>query len=522
MTENKIIMILLLAVALIIANGPVASADIKISINEDQPIKAVDIRLLGFNHEWAGQLPVCALPSGPGHDPQVVKKLRGLPLPLNRMSGTPANVIKWKEAIGPMSQRSNQKLVDWWKDGQKISIGPVEWVKMVREIDPDARFTWTVNISEPPEDTADLVEFLTGDGKTNPNGGVNWAQKRIEYGIVKPLEVDVWELGNELDGPKYRENFKDITTYTDLCKKHIAAIRSVAPQAKIAAHVATFSSLVVYAKFFGGTWEIWHRTVLKEIGTEIDYLAFHPYYNSLPSSRLENDVATIAKDIRAITGSDRIKIYISEHAWWPKTDKIAPGSPQWQQCWYMTHALLGCLGTADWVTRMMNSPAVQFAAYHSFAGGPWGLVYKSEYNAELKRSIAVPLYTTGIVDLYKLLNEAFSDGVNIVSVNVSGPGTDRQDSQCLFTVAAVSTNTGLNLIMVNRDPENAREVNFSGKKAYLPVETAILSAPDMLSHNTSANRPIVVKRKTFPAGTKLNTITVPAKSLTVLKLKLSE
>lgn len=521
MIQNKITAGLILAATVLLPRLEAATRTpaTVITIDESKPIKSADARLLGFNYEWAGQLPVCALPSGAGYDPQVVEKLRGLPLPLNRMSGTPANVIKWKEAIGPMAQRSSQKLAKWWKEGQKIGLGPVEWIKMVRAIDPKARFTWTVNLSEPPEDTADLVEFLTGDGKTNPNGGVNWAQRRIDLGLAKPVDVDVWELGNELDGPEYREKFKNIITYTDLCKKHIAAIRSVAPKAKIAAHAATFSSLVVYAKFFGGSWEIWHRTVLKEIGPAIDYLAFHPYYNSLPASRLENDVATIARDIRSITGSDRIKIYISEHAWWPKTDKTAPGTQQWQQCWYTTHALIGCLATADWVTRMMNSPAVQLAAYHSFSGGPWGLIYKSEYRPELKRNVPSPLYTTGVVDLYRLLNEAFRDGVKIVPVNISGPDTDRRNPKCRFAAAAMTTGEGLNLILVNSDPDHAREFGFAGKKKYRPAEAATFSAPDLLSYDTSTKRPITVKRQQLSAGTDFTGFTVPAQSLVVLKLK---
>jgi alpha-L-arabinofuranosidase len=482
-----------------------------ISVDETRPIKAADNRLLGFNYEWAGQIPVCGIPDKAGYDPDVVTTLQGLSLPLNRMSGTPANVIKWKEAVGPYAQRSAQKLVGWWPAPQKIGLGPVEWIQMVKAIDPSSRFTWTVNLFDPPQDTADLVEFLTGDG-SNPNGGTNWAQMRIDGGIANPVAIEMWELGNELDGPGYRKQFQNITAYTDLCRPHIAAIRSVKPDAKIGAHVATFSSLAVYAEFFGGSWEIWHQSVLREIGPDIDYLAFHPYVNSLSSSRLEGDVATIAADIRSITGSDRIKIYISEHAWWPKTPECPPGTPQWRDCWFTTHALIGCLGTADWMTRMINSPAVELAAYHSFSGGPWGVIYKS---AESE------LYTTGIVDLYKLLGDAFRDGVNIVPVSVSGPDTDRSNPKCLFSAAALTTTDGLNLILVNRDESVSRKVDLKFKGQYTPVEMTVLTAPDINSYNTATDRPISVERTQFAAGETTGSISVPAKSLVVLKVKTS-
>lgn len=480
-----------------------------ISVDENSSIKAVNHRLLGFNHEWAGQIPVCGIPDKAGYNPDVVTLLHGTPLPLNRMSGTPANEIKWKQAIGPYGQRSEQKLAKWWPAPQKIGLGPVEWIQMVQAIDPSSRFTWTVNLFDSPQDTADLVEFLTGDG-SNPNGGVNWAEIRIAYGVTNPVPVDVWELGNELDGPEYRAKFKDIVTYTDMCKAHIKAIRSVNPNAKIAAHVATFASLVVYAEFFGGTWEIWHRKVLQEIGTDIDYLAFHPYVNSLPSSRLERDVALIAADIRSITGSDRIKQYMSEYAWWPKTPECLPGTPQWRNCWYTTHALLGCLGTADWVTRMMNSPSVEMAAYHSFCGGPWGIVYKSAEGE---------VYSTGILDLYKMLNEAFDGGLNIVPVSVSGPGTDRQDSQCMFTVSALTTSGGLNVLLVNRDESVCRQVRFELRHQYIPEEAVILTAPSLHSYNTAKERPITISRKQLSADEGVVSFDIPEKSVVLLKLK---
>lgn len=483
-----------------------------ISVDENNPVKVADSRLLGFNYSWAGQFDVCGIPFKAGYDPQVVKKLRGLALPLNRLSGTSANIIKWKEAIGPYSKRAKQKLVNWWKEeGRKIGLGPIEWIKMVLAIDPDAHFTWTVNLFESPEDTADLVEFFTGDGKSNPNGGINWAQKRIEYGIARPIKVDVWELGNELDGPEWRNKFKSIYTYTNLCRKHISAIRSVSPKAKIAAHAATFSSLVVYAKFFGDSWEIWHRTVLKEIGAKIDYLAFHPYYNSLPSSRLEHDLNVIAKDIYAISGSNRIKLYISEYGWWPKTAECPPGSPQWKNCWYTTHALIGCLATADWLTRMMNSSAVRFAAYHAFSGGPWGLIYRDRKGGKL--------YTTGIVSLYKLFDAAYQDAVDIVSVSVSGPDTDRSSPKCMFSVAALTTASGINLVLVNQDPKSARQLSFRFLGRYTLVEANTLTAASMDSYNTLQNRPIKTITKHFNSKNALTKYTVPAKSLLILRLK---
>lgn len=489
------------------------SADVSVpafvSVRESETIKAADRRLLGFNNEWAGQLITCGLPSGPGFDSQVVETLKGIPLPLNRVSGLVANVIRWKETVGPYEERVPQALVDWWPEPKKLGLGPIEWIQMIREIDPQARFTWTVNLRESPEDTADLVEFLTGDGKCNPNGGENWAKKRIEYGLLEPVEVDVWELGNELDGPEYRDHFNSIDIYIEACRKHIAAIRSVKPEAALAAHAATFSSLTVYAEFFGGTWEIWHRKVLKEIGADLDYLVFHPYVNSLSSSRLEGDMATIARDIRQITGSDRIKQYISEHAWWPKAEGVLVGSLEWKQTWFTTHALIGCLGTADWLVRMMDSPSARLAAYHCLAGLPWGLINRDEATGRI--------YRRGIADLFILFNEAYDDATKIVTMSVEGEYTDRTREDGLFTGSALATKRGVNLVLVNRDQVKSRAATFSLENRYTLDSSSILTADSLEDFNTPEQSKISLR--TQPGSVELfSSFEVPPKSVVLLKL----
>jgi alpha-L-arabinofuranosidase len=499
-----------------------------ISVDENHPIKPVDLRMLGFNHEWAGQYPVCDIPNEAGYNTNVVTALSGLSMPINRMSGTVAMRILWKGAIGPYANRATQQLTSWYN--KKIGCGPVEWLQMIKAIDPAAGVTWTVNLFESANDTADLVEFLTGDGLSNPNGGTNWAQVRIGYGITNPVIVDVWELGNELDGTgvlnplddpddpdsvRFRDGFQNITNYTDLCKPFITAIRSVQPDAKIAAHAMTHSSYNDYQAFFGVPWTEWHRNVLREIGDDIDYIAFHTYYNSLPSSSMESHVNQIADDISSAsyTTNTQIKIYLSEHAWWPKTNDCPPESTtEWKDSWYTTHALMGCLGTADWMTRMMNSPAVEIASYHAFCGGPWGLVYKSA---------AGDLYTTGMAGLYGILADAFRDGISIVPVSVSGQNTDRSSSQCMFTAAALTTSAGVNLILVNRDTNTARSVDLSSHRQYALIEKTVFTAPSMLSYNTAASRPITVTRTLLPSGEPISAIKVPAKSMVVLKVRAS-
>jgi hypothetical protein len=161
------------------------------------------------------------------------------------------------------------------------------------------------------------------------------------------------------------------------------------------------------------------------------------------------------------------------------------------------------------MTRMMNSSSVEIACYHAFCGGPWKIVNKSDDGV---------VYSTGIVELYKLLNEAFHDGVNIVPVGVSGPNTDRSNPQCLFTAAALTTAEGVNLILVNRDESVCRDVKIEFRNRYVPVKAAILTAPSVFSYDTVDSRPIETTRTLFSGKENLEQFTVPEKSIVLLKL----
>lgn len=481
-----------------------------IKIEETRSIKKAERTLLGIQNDWPALDALCALPDRAGYDPKIVEALKGFPMPLNRAAGTSGQKIDWKGAIGPYEQRTEQKLANWYPKAKKTGLGPVEWIQMVLAIDPTAEFVWTLNFHLPPEDSADLAEFFTGTAGENKNGGIDWARRRIECGLPNPVKIALWEMGNELDGPEERAVFTSPEVYIEMCRKHMAAVRSVIPGARVAAHAATLSSLAVYAKVFGGSWDIWHKSILKDIGDQIDFLSFHPYVNSLPAPKLEGFVKAIEKDIVEITGEKRIKQFMSEHAWMPKSDNLGMSSSNWKSSWYQSHALMGCLGTADWMARMMNSESVTVATYHAFCGGPWGLVYKG--NGEV--------YTTGIVDLYRLFDLAFKDSLNVVPLTTSGKNRDSAPTEETLNAAALSTARGIHLLLVNADPDQGREISFSFDGHYQLEGGAALSAESMHSFNKVDKKEIKVQAINAESAV-FKTFRLPAKTVAVLLLKKS-
>jgi alpha-L-arabinofuranosidase len=488
---------------------------VAVTVNEDKVIKPWTSSMLGYNHNWLWTNNIITDQKDKKSlkiSAEYLKVVKGAKLPLNRMSGSCSQRFVWKKAIGPIEQRSPMKLVGWTKIAEISRAGVIEWVKSVILVDPAAEFVFTFNMEDDSaQDAADLVEFLTGDPAKNPGGGINWAAKRVEYGLKNPVKVKVWELGNELDW--HRKSFPSPSVYTKKCQEIITAVKKVKPDAVFAALAATApwskklttrAPWIKKSKLPGG-WKIWHRQVLKDLGKDIDYLAFHPYYHGMRIVSLERYMDPIAKDIKDITGSNRIKLFISEHAMWPPRLKNKP----WNASWYQTHGLIGCLATAEWINRMYSRKDVAIMTYHCFCGGPWKAIYRDKKSQKL--------YTTGILDMFNLLCSA--GGKDIVESTAVGKFANVKSKGLTFTVSAITTKEGLVLILNNRESKTKRAVSFDFKGKYSIRQSEVFSAPSLHSYNTVSSKPIKVNKKTWDSKTPFKQYTIPAKSLVVLRLE---
>lgn len=467
-----------------------------ITVDESQIIREVPRELFGFNHNWIHSERLVWDKSKNQISSKFVNTLSGLPMPLNRMSGSVSQVFHWKQAVGPLDDRDEQQLAANDKKAKK-HFGPLEWIESTRAIDPEAKFSWVFNMkTENSSDHADLVEFLTGDGTTNPNEGTNWAKKRIQLGLTEPLDGCIWELGNELDYGKHQAMI--VETYILKCKEIIKAIRAIEPKARIAVHATTapWDS----RKYFGRDWREWHQAVLRKLGDVIDFISFHPYYLGIATAGIEEYLDVIRDDILTITGNDRIKIYISEHAVWP-SKPIIPGK-KWSANWYQTHSLSGCLGTAQFLNRVLSRPEITTMAYHSLSDGPWGLVYRGKNTGDI--------YTTGIYSLFKLF---FSmTGSVIVESTVTGKYTDINSKALKFTVSASSTPKGINIIIVNRN-SLSRNTKFKFRKDYRLAHMTTLTATTLDSYNTEDKREIKLITREIDSNTKFENYLIPPKSI---------
>ena len=351
-----------------------------------------------------------------------------LPLHLVRIAQY-SEGVSWKQAVGPPDRRPPVRFAGWQKP-QPNQAGPAELITAMRAAHPQARFVWTIDVESPdPDDAADLAEYLTGDGTTNPRGGTDWAARRRADGLADPAPMVLWELGNETDW-RQPEKRLSVEAYIAKCRVAIAAIRSVQPGARFAAHAAT--APWAGKNRFHADWRTWHQAVLTALAADLDHLVLHPYYFGYPTSVIEEYLDGIRDDVRRITGDGRITLYISEHGLWPNVaDKTS---------WWQTHGLPGCLATGQFLNRVASRPDVGPVTYHCLSSGPWGVIYPG---AETGR-----IWTTGINDLFALYGAHLGDAA--VATTLTGEQTDPRNPDCSLTVLASRRPEGLGLIAVNR------------------------------------------------------------------------
>ncbi|MBS1368865.1 MAG: hypothetical protein HPZ91_02810 [Lentisphaeria bacterium] len=449
-------------------------------------LRSYDRNMFGLSYDFADQDGIgmaAAVPGKPYPEllPDFTAAARDVPLPLNRLWILKNN---WKQASGPVEARVSHKQAAWAPARIQIT-GPLETVRAILAADPQAQFDMLVSVgdAECVKQAREIAEFFTGNASTE------WGKKRAEWGLPEPVRVAIWELGNETDW-----NAQKLTpeAYVRSCREVMAAIRSVDPDAKFAPHAATAPWHETQSKH----WKEWHRAVLAELAGEIDYFAFHPYYHGYPVAFLEKYLDVLRDDI-ARSSNPQIRIFISEHGLWPGGE---PG--RWENSWYKTHALQGCLAVSEWFNRMLARPEVTAMTMHACSSGPWGMFYPDPYSGRV--------YATGLAELFKFY-KLIPYGGKVIGHELQGEGT-AFDDRLTLSATAVEQGGKRYILLTNRLPETGREIALD--LAGGTVEHVYtLTAGSVSEVNTAVDKPIAIR---YRKGTEKERIRIPARSVTLL------
>lgn len=445
-----------------------------VRVEEDQILRRADPEILGSCYEW-GDYNSETMESVDSLNfseefTETAKQIKRFPL--SRTAGGSANYFFWKNNIGAFSERQTPGKM--WCYNRTQNFGPAEWIKQGEMIDPDCRYIVGINIvTEEPWLNGEYAEYLTGDPNTS-----ELAAMRADAGLPDPVDVYAYEIGNELDYTFSAEE------YVRRAKASIREIKKADPNAKF---IACGISYPVRFGDGGGLyaeeWRKWHKTILREIGDEIDYISYHMYYGwSVASQKKYIDMIT--NDIQEITGDDRIKIVITEQAVW--TEVVGEKNE--------TNTLKGCLSTADFVQRMYESDNVSGANYFAFPG--LGRLNDTLWAYMGKGQNENAWYLSGIGKMYNDFLENLGKTVLKSSLTL--------DTSTDAVTAVATTNNGDELILSlnNKYSNYDCTLNFEFQNDYTLVSETVFTADDemtrVLGKDTEHALDSVVNEKNEP------------------------
>ena len=193
--------------------------------------------------------------------------------------------------------------LSWQNEPEPGDIGTDEFVAFCRRVGAEPSIT--VNVEgrgATAEEAAAWVEYCNGAATSR------YGAMRAANGHPEPYAVKYWELGNEIWGDWVRGH-SDAPTYARNYLRYERAMRAVDPGIQLTA--------------VGDNDMGWNRTVLREAGASIDFLAIHHYYGreaiagdarNLMARPLhyERFYKDVAKLIRDEAGGRPIRLNINE------------------------------------------------------------------------------------------------------------------------------------------------------------------------------------------------------------------
>ena len=123
-----------------------------------------------------------------------------------------------------------------------------------------------------PDAARALVEYC------NHPGGSYWSELRKSHGVADPHRIQLWCLGNEMDGP-WQIGYKTADEYGRIACETAKVMKWVDPAIELVACGSSNRAMPTFAA--------WEATVLEHTYDHVDYISLHTYY-----SNRNNDTAS--------------------------------------------------------------------------------------------------------------------------------------------------------------------------------------------------------------------------------------
>jgi alpha-N-arabinofuranosidase len=174
--------------------------------------------------------------------------------------GNYASGFHWMDGVGPKNARPTVRELAW-QSIETNQFGTDEFIALSRKMD------WvpmlTVNLGTgTPEEARNWVEYC------NAPAGTKYADMRARNGNREPFGVNLWCLGNEMDGP-WQLGHVPADQYAIRAQQAAKMMKDTDKTIETVACGTCSLRLPTYME--------WDRTVLEHIGDYADYISLHRY-----------------------------------------------------------------------------------------------------------------------------------------------------------------------------------------------------------------------------------------------------
>lgn len=223
--------------------------------------------------------------------------------------GNFVSAFRWEDSIGPRELRP-RRLDLAWHSTETNEVGLHEFSRWLERVGSDLMLAVNLGTRGTAE-ALDLLEYA------NIPGGTELSELRRSNGRDAPFAVDVWCLGNEMDGP-WQVGHRSADDYGKIAAQTARAMRLLDPSIRLVACGSSSAHMPTFGE--------WERVVLSHVYDEVDYISCHAYYeekdgdvDSFLASGVDMDqfiesVVATADHVGAVRGSDR-RINISFDEW---------------------------------------------------------------------------------------------------------------------------------------------------------------------------------------------------------------
>jgi alpha-N-arabinofuranosidase len=478
-------------------NGDWRRYDFSLTPDRSDPLARLAILFPGRGTVWIDQVSLIPADFGEGFVRRdVLDKISLLkPAFIRWPGGNVAQDYRWLWGVGPRDERVMWTNLSWKNELEPGDFGTDEFVMLARAAGAEPSIT--VNVEgrgATAAEAAAWVEYCNGPATSK------YGAMRAANGHPEPFNVKLWEVGNEIWGDWVRGH-SDAQTYAQNYIRYAQAMRAVDPSIKLIA--------------VGDNNMNWNRTVLREAGRNIDYLAIHHYYGrrelrddplNLMARPLyfERFYTQVQQFLRELGLGDRVKLAINEWGLDLPTERQ----------YSMESALYGA--------RLMNvfersGDIVAMSAVSDLVNGwPGGIIQAG------RQSVFVsPIF---------LVNQLYAEhrGEVVLASRVSSPtfNTSQEGTNVPYLDAVVSRTADGKMIFIKAVNTNQTRalrttITVEGVSPSPRAEIKIVSAPSLaVSNDFSRPNAVSIQRRTIAGGNTF-VVTLPKHSVSVVVLRVN-